>query len=58
MRIVVLGGTQFIGRRITESLAGRGDEVTIIHRGETEPAGWVDCHLRTWNTEPLCCGWR
>ncbi len=46
MRIVVLGGTQFIGRRITESLAGRGDEVTIIHRGETEPAGWVDCrHL-------------
>ncbi|HEY5990758.1 MAG TPA: NAD-dependent epimerase/dehydratase family protein [Streptosporangiaceae bacterium] len=46
MRVVVLGGTQFIGRRITEALVGRGSDVTVIHRGETEPADWVDCrHL-------------
>lgn len=44
MRVVVLGGTKFIGRAITEALAARGDEVTVVHRGETEPRPWVDCH--------------
>lgn len=39
MRVVILGGTQFIGRRISENLSARGDEVTVVHRGETEPAG-------------------
>lgn len=48
MRVVVLGGTSFIGRRITEDLHARGDEVTVVHRGVTEPSGWVDCrHLHT-----------
>jgi nucleoside-diphosphate-sugar epimerase len=37
MRVVILGGTLFIGRRITASLLARGDEVTVVHRGETEP---------------------
>jgi nucleoside-diphosphate-sugar epimerase len=46
MRVVVLGGTQFIGRRITEELAARGDQVTVVHRGRAEPPDWVDCrHL-------------
>ncbi len=46
MHVVVLGGTSFIGRRITEDLHARGDEVTVVHRGVTEPPGWVDCqHL-------------
>jgi nucleoside-diphosphate-sugar epimerase len=39
MRVLLIGGTQFIGRRILESLTGRGDEVTIVHRGQTEPGG-------------------
>jgi nucleoside-diphosphate-sugar epimerase len=43
MRVVVLGGTRFIGRRIVEELVARGDEVTVVHRGETEPDGWVEC---------------
>jgi nucleoside-diphosphate-sugar epimerase len=43
MRVVILGGTQFIGRRITEDLVARGDDVTVVHRGATEPQGWVDC---------------
>jgi nucleoside-diphosphate-sugar epimerase len=46
VRVMVIGGTQFIGRRITESLVGRGHDVTVVHRGGTEPADWVDCrHL-------------
>ena len=42
MKVVVLGGTRFIGRAITEALVGRGHQVTVVHRGTTEPAGWVD----------------
>jgi NAD(P)-dependent dehydrogenase (short-subunit alcohol dehydrogenase family) len=46
MRVVILGGTEFIGRRITEDLVTRGDDVTVVHRGTTEPRDWVDCrHL-------------
>ena len=46
MRVVILGGTQFIGRRITEDLVARGDDVMVVHRGTTEPPDWVDCrHL-------------
>ena len=37
MRIVVLGGTRFIGRAIVERLAGSGHELLIVHRGELEP---------------------
>jgi len=46
VRVVVLGGTEFIGRRTVELLVSRGDDVLVVHRGVTEPAGWVDCaHL-------------
>ena len=38
MRVVILGGTLFIGRQITASLLARGDEVTVVPRGESEPA--------------------
>ncbi|MFB9906775.1 NAD-dependent epimerase/dehydratase family protein [Allokutzneria oryzae] len=48
MRVVVLGGTHFIGRRVVEDLVARGDEVLVVHRGRTEPRNWVDCeHLHT-----------
>jgi nucleoside-diphosphate-sugar epimerase len=43
MRVVVIGGTRFIGRRIVSELVARGDEVTIVHRGETEPADLIGC---------------
>jgi nucleoside-diphosphate-sugar epimerase len=43
MRVLVIGGTRFIGRRITEELLARGDEVTVVHRGQTEPAGLAGC---------------
>jgi nucleoside-diphosphate-sugar epimerase len=46
MRVLVLGGTQFIGRRIAEDLLARGDEVTVVHRGLAEPASLAACrHL-------------
>lgn len=38
MRVLVLGGTRFVGRAVVEELALQGDDVTIVHRGETEPA--------------------
>jgi nucleoside-diphosphate-sugar epimerase len=38
MRVIVLGGTRFIGRAITETLAAAGHAVLVAHRGITEPA--------------------
>lgn len=43
MRYLITGGAGFIGSHLTESLLGRGDEVTIVdnfstgHRGNIEP---------------------
>jgi nucleoside-diphosphate-sugar epimerase len=37
LRIVVLGGTRFIGRAIVEELAGAGHDLLIVHRGNLEP---------------------
>jgi nucleoside-diphosphate-sugar epimerase len=39
MRVAVIGGTRFIGRRIVADLVARGDEVLLMHRGDTEPDG-------------------
>ena len=38
MRVIVFGGTRFIGRAIVEELAGAGQEVLVVHRGNLEPA--------------------
>jgi nucleoside-diphosphate-sugar epimerase len=46
MRVLVVGGTKFIGRRIVSELVARGDEVLLVHRGETEPPDQAECrHL-------------
>jgi nucleoside-diphosphate-sugar epimerase len=34
MRILVLGGTRFIGRAVVADLLGAGHDVTVFHRGE------------------------
>lgn len=39
MRVVVLGGTRFIGRALVAELAGAGHEVAVAHRGEHEDGG-------------------
>ena len=33
MKLLVLGGTVFVGRHIVEAAVARGHEVTIFHRG-------------------------
>ena len=38
MRVMVLGGTRFIGAAIVEELHAHGHELLIVHRGEHEPA--------------------
>lgn len=37
MRVVVLGGTRFIGRAVVEDLVKAGHQLLVVHRGETEP---------------------
>ncbi|MEX2193874.1 MAG: hypothetical protein WD844_01190 [Thermoleophilaceae bacterium] len=37
MRVVVLGGTRFIGRAVVEELVAHGHEPLVVHRGEHEP---------------------
>ena len=37
-RVVVLGGTQFLGPPIVQQLVEGGHDVTVFHRGEQEPA--------------------
>lgn len=36
MKILVLGGTQFVGRNTVEAALARGHEVTVFHRGKTQ----------------------
>ncbi|HMF36171.1 MAG TPA: NAD-dependent epimerase/dehydratase family protein [Isosphaeraceae bacterium] len=36
MRILVIGGTGFVGPHIVRRLVGRGHEVLAFHRGQTE----------------------
>ena len=38
MRVLVLGGTGFIGSWVTRSLAEAGSEVAVFHRGKTQQA--------------------
>jgi nucleoside-diphosphate-sugar epimerase len=38
VRVIVLGGTRFIGRAIVEELAAAGHDLLIVHRGNLEPA--------------------
>ncbi|MEU9039989.1 NAD-dependent epimerase/dehydratase family protein [Streptomyces sp. NPDC048352] len=37
MRLLMLGGTEFVGRAITEDALDRGWEVTVFHRGHHAP---------------------
>ncbi|MFJ1746644.1 NAD-dependent epimerase/dehydratase family protein [Streptomyces sp. NPDC088116] len=40
MRLLILGGTEFVGRAVTEAALRRGWQVTVFHRGRHEaPAG-------------------
>jgi nucleoside-diphosphate-sugar epimerase len=48
LRVVVLGGTRFIGRAIVEELAAARHELLLVHRGVLEPDGMPDVpHLHS-----------
>ena len=38
-RVLVIGGTLFIGRALVDQLLTRGDDVVIMHRGKDQPFG-------------------
>jgi 2'-hydroxyisoflavone reductase len=37
VKLIVLGGTQFVGRAVAEAALARGHELTLFHRGRTNP---------------------
>jgi len=37
MRVLIIGGTAFVGPHVVRSLVSGGHEVTVFHRGEHEP---------------------
>ncbi|HJS17704.1 MAG TPA: NAD-dependent epimerase/dehydratase family protein, partial [Anaerolineales bacterium] len=37
MKILILGGTKFLGRHLVEAALTRGHEVTLFNRGRTNP---------------------
>lgn len=41
MRLLMLGGTEFVGRAVVESALARGWEVTVFHRGRHAPEAGV-----------------
>jgi 2'-hydroxyisoflavone reductase len=40
MKILSIGGTRFFGRAFVEEAVRRGHDVTVFHRGESEPHGF------------------
>jgi len=39
MRVLIIGGIQFMGREVARRLVARGDEVTVLHRREAHDLG-------------------
>jgi 2'-hydroxyisoflavone reductase len=37
VRVLILGGTLFVGRHLVEAAQARGDEITLFNRGRTDP---------------------
>jgi 2'-hydroxyisoflavone reductase len=42
MRILILGGTQFLGRHVVEAALERNHEITLFNRGQTRPELFPD----------------
>ncbi|MFZ5880244.1 MAG: NAD-dependent epimerase/dehydratase family protein [Chloroflexota bacterium] len=44
MKILILGGTRFLGRHLVDSALARGHEVTLFNRGRTNPDLFPQAH--------------
>jgi 2'-hydroxyisoflavone reductase len=54
VKLLILGGTKFLGRATTEAALARGHEVTLFNRGETNPDLFPEAEkLRGDRTEDL-----
>jgi 2'-hydroxyisoflavone reductase len=42
VRVLVIGGTRFVGRHIVEAAVARGDDVTLFNRGKSDPELFPD----------------
>jgi 2'-hydroxyisoflavone reductase len=42
MQILVLGGTQFLGRHVVDAALARGHDITLFNRGQTRPELFPD----------------
>ncbi len=45
MKLLILGGTRFVGRHITEEALRHGHDVTLFNRGRIAPHGFPDVRL-------------
>ena len=46
MRVLVLGGTLFVGRHLVEAALERGHEVTLFNRGQSDPGVFGELETR------------
>ncbi len=53
MKVLVLGGTQFVGRRIVEALLAAGHDVTLLNRGKTGTEHFPDLSHVTANRDEV-----
>ena len=47
MRILMIGGTRFVGRHIVDAALAAGHDVTVFHRGQTGPELFPQVDRRT-----------
>ena len=47
MRILMIGGTRFVGRHIVDAAIAAGHDVTVFHRGQTGPELFPQVERRT-----------
>lgn len=71
MKVLILGGTRFVGRALVEAALARGDEVTLFNRGISSPGLFTDVervqgdrdgglaglHGRSWDVVIDTCGY-
>lgn len=42
VRLLIIGGTRFLGRHLVDSAVARGHEVTLFNRGQTDPQAFPE----------------